>query len=596
MKFDVSRHLLLATSLIAGLSACNKDADKAEPGKGTQAVTAAAPKAALPNFLKYVPADTPYVFANLEPAPKAVFDKLMAKLEPIMGELNGLLDAQLAAAPAGDAASTSDKVGRAILEEMKGRLNQKGLEELGLSAQTRMVIYGIGVLPAIRMELKNPDAFRAAVARVEAKSGQKLVVTKTGDVEHWIVEGGEGEQKGFFVAGIQGNELVLGLGPAKAKDLYLPMLFGATKPAATLEGGGALQKIIDDYKFTPHGAGFVDFKLLASLFVDAGTGLNGQISAALKSADEAPTPEECKTEIPALAANFPRAIFGYEEMNDTVMVADFVLETKPEIGTELAALSVPVPGLTASPTGNPVFIFGLGIDVEKTMNLMKTKAAAVQAAPYKCGMLSGINELAMNASAGLAQPLPPFVNMVKGVNLVVRDAKMSPGMAMDPAAALEDAKAYLTISSPSPAELLGVAKVMLPPNLAGIVVAPDGKPVALPTEGLPPFLKSPTITMTSNSLALTIGEGVQTEVADLLAKPAAGPAPLFVLGYHLGKVMAAMNEKLTAASATLPPDQKAKFEADLARNKAVAELIGLVGFSLHASDKGITFKPSVHWN
>jgi hypothetical protein len=192
--------------------------------------------------------------------------------------------------------------------------------------------------------------------------------------------------------------------------------------------------------------------------------------------------------------------------------------------------------------------------------------------------------------------VPPFVNMVKGVNLVVRDAKMAPGMAMDPAAALEDAKAYLTISSPSPAELLGVAKVMLPPNLASIVVAPDGKPVALPTEGLPPFLKSPTVTMTSNSLAVSIGEGMQTEVAELLGKPAAGPAPLFVIGYHLGKVMAAMNEKLTAASATMPPDQKAKFEADLARNKAVAELIGLVGFSLHASDKGITFKPSVHWN
>lgn len=591
MKFDVSRNLLLATSLLAGLSACNKDADKAEPGKGSQAVTAA-PKAALPSFLKYVPADTPYVFANLEPAPKAVFDKLMSKLEPIMAEMNGVLEAQLAAMPAGDTATPSDKVGRAILEEMKGRLNQKGLEELGLSYQTRAVIYGIGVLPAIRMELKNPDAFRAAVARVEAKSGQKLAVIKTGDVEHWIVDQGEG----FFVAGIQGNELVLGLGPAKAKDLYLPVLFGATKPAATLEGGGALQKIIDDYKFTPHGAGYVDFKMLASLFVDAGTGLNGQIVAALKSPGEAPTPEECKTEVPALAANFPRAIFGYEEMNDTVMVADFVIETKPEIGAELAGLAVTVPGLTASPAGNPVLIFGLGIDVEKSMAMLKTKAAAIQAAPYKCGMLSGLNEMAMNATAALGQPLPPFVNMVKGVNLVVRDAKMSPGMAMDPAAALEDAKAYLTISSPSPAELLGVAKVMLPPNLAGIVVAPDGKPVSLPTEGLPPFLKSPTVTMTSNSLALTIGEGMQTEVADLLSKPASGPKPLFVLGYHLGKVMAAMNEKLSAAAATMPPDQKAKFEADLARNKAVAEMIGLVGFSLLANEKGITFQPRVHWN
>ena len=598
MKFDVSRNLVLTASLaasFAGLSACNKDAEKGA-APATQAAKAAA-KPALPGFLKYVPADTPYVFANLEPAPKAVFDKMMSKLEPIMAELNGVLDAELAKVPSSaEPPSTSDKVGRAILEELKGKLNVKGLEDLGLSAQTRMVIYGIGVLPAIRMELKNPDAFRAAVARVEAKSGQKLVVTKTGDTEHWIVENGEGENNGFFAAGIQGNDLVLGMGPGKSKELYLPALFGATKPAATLEDGGALKKIIDDYKFTPHGAGYVDFKALAALFTEQGTGLNAQIVATMRDATDPPMPAECKAEIPALAANFPRAIFGYEEMNDTVMVADFVIESKPEIGKDLGALAVSVPGLTASPIGNPVFVFGLGIDLEKSMALIKSKAAAIQAAPYKCGMLEGLNELANNAMAGMAQPMPPFVNMIKGVNLVVKEAKLGAGMEMNPMAALEDGKAYLTIASPSPAELLGVAKVMLPPNLAGLVVAPDGKAVAIPTEGLPPFLKVPSVTMTSNALAITTGEGMQAEVAELLGKPAAAGAPLFMIGYHLGKVMAAMNEKMAGLTATLPPDQKAKFEADMARNKAVAEMIGLVAFSLHAGEQGISFKPRVHWN
>lgn len=593
LRSSLNRRLVMTAGLISAVVACNKDADKATPGEATSAVKAAAPKPALPGFLKFVPADTPYVFANLEPAPKAVFDKLMAKIEPMMSEMNGLLDAELARlAAAGDTAEPSDKVARAILEEFKGRLNQKGLEELGFSAQTRMVVYGIGVLPAIRLEVKNPDAIRAAVARVEQKSGQKLTVVKTGDVEHWLIDKGDG----FFAAGLQGNELVLGIGPAKAKDLYLPVLFGATKPAATLENGGALQKIIDDYKFTPHGAGFIDFKLLADLFVDQATGLNAQIAAALKDAGEAPVPAECKAEIPALAANFPRAIFGYEEMNDTDMVADFVLEAKPEIGKELAGLAVSVPGLSANPGGNPVFAFGVGVDVEKTLTLAKAKAAAIQAAPYKCGMLSGLNEAATDAGVGLNQPLPPFVAMIKGVNVVVRDAKMAGGMAANPMAALDDAKAYVTIASPSPAELLGVAKVMLPPNLASLQVQPDGKPVALPTEGLPPFLKVPTVTMTSNALALTTGEGMQTEVAEMLSKPAAGPAPLFMVAYHLGKVMAAVNEKMAGLIATMPPDQKAKFEADMARNKAIAEVIGLVGFSLHASERGITFQPRVHWN
>jgi hypothetical protein len=590
MKRTLTRGLALSAALTLAFTACNKG-EEGGKGPATAAVKTEA-KAPAPAFLKYVPADTPYVFANLEPAPQPVFDKLMTKVEPMMADLEGLLNAELAKAPT-NPEDVSEKVGRAILEEFKGRLNRKGLEELGFSAQIRMAIYGIGFLPAVRMELKNADAFKAAVARVEAKSGQKLAVTKTGDVEHWIIDKGEG----FFVAGIQGGELVLGMGPAKAKDLYLPVLFGAKAPAATLESSGALTKLIEQYKFTPHGAGFVDLKTLSSIFVGTATGLNADIAAALREPTEPTPPPECQAEIPALAANFPRVVFGYEEFNDRLAVANLLVESTPALGQELAALALPVPGLTSSPAGNPALVFGLGIDLEKTMALAKTKAGAVQAAPYKCMMLGGLNEAANDVLAGLSQPLPPFINMVKGLSLTVKDAKIGPGMGPDPLAAFQDAQAYLTISSASPAELLGMVKVMLPPPFAALTVAPDGKPVAIPTEGLPPFIKTPTITMTSNALALSAGEGMDKEVGALLAAPpAAGDRPLFVIGYHLGKVMTAVSEKLKEATANLPPEQKAEIDAQLARNKSIAELIGLVGFSLHAGDKGISFKPRVHFN
>ena len=565
--------------------ACNKDAKNDAPGTAKPGV--AAPQAlTVPAILKSVPADTPYIFANFEPMPKPVLDKIFAKLAPIMDELSASVDAELAKTTGDDVGA---KVGRALLEEVKGHMSQKGIEELGLSTTPHLAVYGIGLLPAMRLELKDPALFKALIGRVETKAGQKMPTAKLGDVDYWLVEAGEG----FFAVAIQGNELVVGVGPSKAKDAYLPLLLGTTKPAATLADGGALLKIVTDYKFAPTGAGYVDVKAIAKILMGDATGPAADIYKAMAEAAPVLSPD-CKGEIAGLVDLAPRIVFGYEEMNETSMVADFVVETKAEIGKDLTTLRAPVPGLTNKVVGNPVFAFGLGLDIEKTVAWLKSKAGAVQAAPYKCEMLGALNQGAGNLVAGLNSPMPPFVSMVKGFNVTVKDAKL--GQGMGPMGGIDDAKAYLTISATNPSELLGAVKLMLPPALGALTVNPDGKAVALPDGILPPFIKTPAITMTSNAIGLSAGDGMQAELGTVLSGPPSQDLPLLVIGYNLGKVMAAMNEKLQTTLAALPPDQQAKVQGDMKRSAAIAQLIGYVAFSVNMSERGVVLQERVNWN
>lgn len=589
-----NRHLVtrLALTLTAAgglaLGACNKD-EKPADGKGATPA-AAAPKAlTVPDVLKNVPGDTPYLFANFEPMPKPVLDKIFAKMAPLFGDMTASLDAQLAAAPAED---TGAKVARALLEELKGHMSAQGIEQLGLSTTPHMALYGIGLLPAVRLELKDAKAFKELVSRVETKVGQKVPTAKAGEQEYWLIESGDG----FVAAAVVGNELVFGLGPAKAKDLYLPLLLGTAKPASTLADGGALLKIVEDYKFSPTGTGYVDIKGISRTIMGDATGLNADIYKLLADAAPALSPD-CKAEIGGLVDLAPRVVFGYEELNETVMVADFVIETKPEIGKDLAGLRAAVPGLTKSPAGNPLLVFGLGLDIEKAIGWAKAKAAAVQATPYKCEMLAPISQGAGNLVAGLNGPLPPFVNLIKGVALTVQEANLeNANLAMGPAGALQDAKAYLTISATNPSELLGAVKLMLPPPIAALTINPDGKAVALPAEGLPPFIKSPMVTMTSNAIALSVGEGTQATVDGVLKAAPAGEPPLFVIGYNVGKFMGAMAKQMESSLAGLPPEEAARRQADLKASKAAGDLFGFIALSLNLSEKGVVLQERLNWN
>jgi hypothetical protein len=132
--------------------------------------------------LAFVPADAPYVYANLEPVPSAITEQWSRPMQDYWPTLfttyeSMLQDAKLALD------DHTRQIAVTLLDELKTHGSWDKLRTIGLKPDGRMAVYGVGIVPVLRLELGDPAAFKAEVARVEQKAGASMPVAKTGDQE-----------------------------------------------------------------------------------------------------------------------------------------------------------------------------------------------------------------------------------------------------------------------------------------------------------------------------------------------------------------------------------------------------------------------------
>jgi len=210
--------------------------------------------------LAYVPADTPYVYGNLEAVPAATVEQLSKPIQDYWPTLFDLYETILKdAKPAID--DTSRKIATALLEEIKTHNTWDKLRQIGLKPDARVAFYGVGLVPVLRMELGDPAAFKAEVARVEGNAGAKLPVARTGDQEYWA----PGNDALAAAIAIQGNHLVITMFPPNASDALKQTLLGLKRPAQNIVDAGTLQALAKQYSYSPYGEGFVDFVRLVEI-------------------------------------------------------------------------------------------------------------------------------------------------------------------------------------------------------------------------------------------------------------------------------------------------------------------------------------------
>src|SRR5690606_27961953 len=133
--------------------------------------------------------------------------------------------------------------------------------ELGVRQDARVAFYGVGILPVLRMELGNVDAFRATIARIEQKAGAKMPVTRFGEMEAWIF----GDKDVQAVMAIEGGHLVLAMMPAKADESMQRRVLGLDRPRESLAGSDALAAFNTARGYLPYGSGWVDTRRLVAV-------------------------------------------------------------------------------------------------------------------------------------------------------------------------------------------------------------------------------------------------------------------------------------------------------------------------------------------
>ncbi len=566
MKRFTSRAALVVAVWAGLLGACNKKKDKGAEWEqlgrspAVEKNRAAATSIKAPPMLAHVPADTPYVFAMLQPIPQAYWSRTCDALCPPLEQL-------LASGTALPGQRRGDRLIRAIAGEIAGKLSKDGLASLGLSTDMRMVIYGLGTLPVMRAELADPNAFAATVARIEANSGTKFpqrTLTNQPSATPFYYTSGSGEA---LAIGVVGKELVATFGRTGAVEAELPVLFGGQPmPGPTMADGAALKKIAADHGFAGYGVGYVDFHQLieASLPTPMPVAAPAGAPAAAAGAPAADPQATCRAALERGAAVFPRVVFGYDEISAKRAWMSGVLEADPDTAAALKAAQLSVPGVTSRMPQGALLVIGGAADRGKLAPLYHRAMAWANQASAACGG-GALGDLQDGfANLGLAGGFD--LDDVRGGVLALMSIDLAGGMPQSAGGfaiiGVNDAGTFL--------QSLG----MLLGDAAG-KVEPDGKFHTVDLGPVSSFVKSP-LKIAGKDGAVVVAAGDKARAtAEAATRGPASPSPFFLLAYDVGKLQSLMGSLMQASP------ELAAF------NKAYEKLFGPAIFTLQPQARGL---------
>lgn len=548
------------------LAACGKSADNSVP-------------------LAFVPADTPYVYANIEPTPNAVSEQwsrhMHEYLPTALGVYETALNAMATKAKPDEVVAIA--VARALIDTLKSHDTWDKLRELGLKPDMRIAIYGVGLAPVLRMELGDADKFRASVAEIEKKAGQSLPIASIGSQDYWHV--GNAEIEG--IAAVEGSHLVIALSPAKASDALKRALLGLDRPAQDLASAGTMQQLAKQYGYTSYGEGYVDFVRLAQRLTSPAQGSDREFAAALGLPAGGST-AECKSEYVQMAQTFPRFVVGAEELTAQRVRIGAMQEIAAPLAQQIVAALGAAPGTGASTSG--IVDVALSLPVLKLKDFWIAQANAVAAKPFACASLQELNNGFAKFKAKIDVTVPPPASDLTGVRFSLDsfDLGATPG-------AMPEVTGKLLMASTNPAAALAMAQLAVP-GLQDLHIAADGKPVALPA-GLVPLPNAPPMfaAMSSKAIALGAGKGEDAGLGAFLSAPAANEA-VFVRMAFSGKLYGVMAQAIGRMRAMMPADKQAQFDSQAAMFALYEKWIRSAEFTFTATPQGIALRETVEQN
>jgi len=535
--------------------------------------------------LAFVPADTPYVYANLEPLPAAVTEQWSRRMQEYWPNLFGIYDdlLQKAATEKTDAqAQRWIKIARVLLEELKTHDSWDKLRQIGLRPDGHIAFYAVGVVPVLRLELGDVAAFRAEIASIEQRTGEKLPVAKTGTQEYWQL----GNDQLAAAIAIEGTQLVVTMLPPSAGEPLKQNLLGITRPAQNLGAAGTLQALSKQYNYSSFGAGYVDFVRLTERFTSAPTGTDAEFAKAL-GLPENTTDATCRTEYLQIAHKFPRFVMGAEELSAQRMRVGAQLEIESALAQQFAAAIGAAPG-TGEP-GAGVLDFSIALPVLKLKDFWLKQAQTASAKPYACANLAKLNDGFRQSAAKIDVTVPPPFSDAIGLRATLDN------FSLDTAGKTPDVTGKLLFASNNPQTAMAMAQLAAP-GLAKLKLAPDGKAVALPPGTLPTTSAPPlSVAMSDKAIAIAVGTVPATALENYLRAPAAGE-PVFLRMYFSGKLYALMAQSFDKLEAMLPAEQRARYEQQKKMFALYERALRAVEITLVATPGGIALHETIEQN
>jgi hypothetical protein len=523
-------------------------------GKSTEEPEIASPLTDTSGLLRYVPADTPYVFGTVAPPPDEFMDVMEPKVDRLLAAYSEILGVVASEAQAGDGEDSEEakQIG-AVVDELRSLMSLEGLREAGVTRDSTVVLYGNGLLPVLRVTLSDASLFDDAISRIEAKAGEQLPLAEVDGNPYRYVED-EGVR---VVIATIGDEFVLTVAPESLDDAALARLLGLTLPAQSIADSGKLRDIANEYGYLHEYVGLVDTVRLADTFIDEPEGLDALLLDVMDY-DAGTLDDVCKAELRSLAEIAPRVVAGYEEVSPEMIRSTTVVELRDDIAGEFTGFVATVPGLGRIYDG--LFSLGMSLNAEAIRAFFDTHVAALREDPWECEHLADFQDGLFAASdKALAQPVPPVLYAFPGFLAVVEDMQ---GFDLARKQAPESIDASFLLAIDNAQGLLAMGQAMIP-QLAEMTIEPDGKAHRFELPEEESGVESAWVALTDSAIAVSVSEDGETVLPAMLQAEGATPSPFMSVGLDGARYYALLGEAMREGDDEEMSDEMREAVADV---------------------------------
>lgn len=573
----IKSSLVLLTIVAVTLSACSK-----QPGEASASALVSSE-----GLLKYVPADTPYLLATPVALPDDVLDKLEPQVDVTLHMYPALIKAILTSVIASKEAAGEDagELQDAIpfVDELGSLLSIEGLRAAGIDRDSRVVMYGVGVLPVIRTTLSDGTLLEAAFARLEEAAANKMSVATIGNYEYRFA----GDDEGRVIVAIMDNELVISVVSAELSEDQLKTVLGLTLPEENIAETRTLKHIADKYGFKDYLVGFMDIERFASVFLDDQSGVNAELLSMIDY-DDSKMSDACKNDLRSIAGVMPRIVIGYTDVNIEKLSSKAVFELRQDLAAGISTMTGPVPGLGSDQGG--LFSMGMSTDLLAARDFYAGRLDAMEADPYECEEFFDFQATVAAGREILAQPVPPVAYGFKGFLAVVEDIE---GLDLQNEIPPTSIDMRLLVSIDNAEGLLAMG-AMFSPELAALDLEPDGEPVRLEMGQLAALGQTVHIAMTDDAIAVSVGEGTEDRLGAMLAASVNDPSPFMAFEMDAARYYDSIGDAMmTDGDGDIESMQELQ-EAMQAMMNMAKESLSRLSITVDFTEHGIELNSTVH--
>ncbi|QAU25265.1 hypothetical protein EO087_15770 [Dyella sp. M7H15-1] len=466
--------------------------------------------------LAFVPADTPYVIANLDVLDDSTRQAILAQVDAEMPAQVAQMKAQADQLDATD--PDMAKYLRTVASEFDGKTAEQVIQETGIDPKGYAAFYGQGLSPVLRMQLADAKAFQNFVAKIQNNYGKKFDVATLGTQSYQRYVAPTSHLQ--FIIAVVGKQAVLAMLSDDAAQPLLRQVLGLDRPAKSIQDTHTLTDLAKAKGYAKWAVGELDLTKLLPLATGGQDPLALALLKARAESESAKTgepvanlmqvPTSCQTDAYRIAARMPQMSMGYTTLDDKHRDMRFDVTLASDIVSAFDSLKVELPGL-GSDLRSP-FEISLALPMAQMRAFWSAQADAVAAKPFTCPKLDNLNDSFKNLADTVQKAAVPPIGDLLGLHIALDSYTPNPGDGMP------KVSGRVLVGTHNPAGLLAMAQVTSP-LIAGLKLTSDGKPTALPTQLTNALGESGWAAMGAKSLGVAVGDGEDAKLADLLKQP-----------------------------------------------------------------------------